>query len=113
MPPSQTPIPGGDVVMKSVEEFVQEYRATVQAAVPDEEVLAVAVLSRPGAMAGTIGAQVSGGFWLLNKMIGKRKSAGLPTNVVLGVTPTAVHVFGFAPKMSSIVLKQQAAVWPR
>ncbi len=36
--------------MKSVEEYAAAYRETDQAAVPNEQVLCVGVLSRPGGM---------------------------------------------------------------
>ncbi len=99
--------------MKSVDEYVAAYRDTVQREVPDEPVLAVGVLSRPGSMANTLLLQVSGLAALLKNRSGKQASGDLPQNVVAAVTPTRVLFFAFKPKMSSIALKGLVHSVPR
>lgn len=103
----------GARTMKTVESYAAAYRDTVQAAVPDEQVLAVAVLSRPGSMGAALLTQVSGLGALLRNRAGKAASADLPQNVVAAVTPTRVLFFSFRPKMSSIVVKDLVRAIPR
>ena len=99
--------------MKSVEEYAEAYRATVQKTVVDEPVLAVAVLSRPGSLASGLLMQVSDVGGLLRNRQGKAASAGLPQNVIAAVTPTRVLLFDFRPKMTSIVIKKLVRVISR
>lgn len=86
--------------MKSVDEYAAQYRQAVQAAVPDEEVLAVGILCRPN---GLLSAVAPGGLFM--RLAGKKKSGGLPMNVVAAVTPTRVLFFDFRPRMTSIKVK--------
>lgn len=99
--------------MQSVEQYVEKYLAVVQEAVPEEQVLAVAVLSRAGSMGAAMAAQVSGAAYLGMSKRGKAASGGLPMNVVVAATPSRVIAFDFRPKMTSIKLKGRAAEWPR
>lgn len=99
--------------MKSVEEYAAAYREIVQREVPNEQVLAVAVLSRPGSISGALLAQVSGAAALIKNKSGKSASGDLPLNVVAGATPTHVLFFAFKPKMMSIKLKGLVRAIPR
>ena len=99
--------------MKSVEEYAAAYREIVQQAVPNEQVLVVGVLSRPGSMSGALLSKVSPAAAMIKNRSGKSKSADLPLNVVAAVTPTRVLFFGFKPKMTSIKLKELAREIPR
>lgn len=99
--------------MQSVEQYIEKYLAVVQEAVPDEQVLAVAVLSRPGSMGAALVAQASGAAYLGMSKRGKDAAGGLPPNVVVAATPSRVIAFDFRPKMTSIKLKGRAAEWPR
>lgn len=99
--------------MKSVDEYSAAYRDTVQREVPDEQVLAVGVLSRPGSLGNALLMQVSGLAALLKNRAGKQASGDLPQNVVVAATPTRVLCFAFKPKMSSIALKGLVRTLPR
>lgn len=99
--------------VQSVDDYLEKYRAVVQEAVPEEQVLAVGVLSRPGSMGAALAAQGSGLAYLGMNKHGKNASGGLPTNVVVAVTPSRVIAFDFRPKMTSIKLKGRAAEWTR
>ena len=101
------------VAVQSVEHYVEKYRAVVQEAVPEEQVLAVAVLSRPGSVGAALAAQGSGLAYLGMNKHGKNASGGLPMNVVVAATATRIIAFDFRPKMTSIKLKGRAAEWPR
>jgi len=91
--------------MKSVEEYAAAYREIVQQAVPEEQVLVVGVLSRPGSLGTAMLMQVSGAAAMFKNKSGKSASADLPMNVVVAATPTRVLFFDFKPKMMSIKLK--------
>lgn len=99
--------------MKTVDTYIARYRDTVQAAVPDEQVLAVGILSRPGSLADTAVLKVSGLAFLVRNAAAKQASLGLPQNVAVAVTPTRVLFFAFRPKMQSIVLKGLVRSIPR
>ena len=99
--------------MKSIEEYVEQYMAIVQEAVPDEQVLAVAMLSRPGSMGAVLLRRASMAAAVVANHGGKDASGGLPLNVVVGLTATRVLAFDYKPKMTSIKLKGLAAEWTR
>lgn len=99
--------------MKSVEEYAAAYRETVQAAVPNEQVLCVGVLSRPGGMSGALLSHVSPAAAMIKNHSGKSASGKLPMNVVVAATPTRVLFFNFKPKMTSIKLKELVRELPR
>ena len=99
--------------MRSVESYAAAYRDTVQKEVRDEQVLAVAVLSRPGSLANTFTFKLSGAAGLFKDRQAKSASGDLPLNVVAAVTATRVLFFDFRPKMSSIVLKGLVRTIPR
>jgi hypothetical protein len=94
--------------MKSVDEYAAQYREIVQAAVPEEEVLAVGVLCRPN---GLMSAVAPGGLFI--RLAGKKKSGGLPMNVIVAVTATRVLFYDFRPRMMAIKLKGLARTLPR
>ena len=99
--------------MKTLADYTQTYAASVQAVVP-EPVLAVGVLSRPGAMGATVAGQLSGGAWLVMNHRGKKRAGGLPLNVVLALTPTSVYVFNYRPGYGGkLRVKAPVAVWRR
>ncbi len=99
--------------MKSVEEYAAAYREIVQREVPNEQVLAVGVLSRPGSLGTAMLSQVSALGALVRNKSGKSASADLPQNVVAAATPTRVLFFAFKPKMMSIKLKGLVRELPR
>ena len=79
----------------------------------DGEPRAVGIFMRPGAYGAMALMNVSGLAGLLAGRAGKKKSGGLPQNVVLGVTDDKVHVFAYKPKGTSLKLKDPIAVWDR
>ena len=79
--------------MKSVEEYVAQYMAIVQEAVPDEKVVAVAMLSRPGSMGTVLLRRASMAAAAVANHGGKDASGGLPLNVMVGLTATRVMAF--------------------
>jgi hypothetical protein len=87
--------------------------ATVQAAVPDEAVLAVGILSRPGSLMTTAVLQVSTLGALMRNASAKKAAAELPQNVVVALTATRVLFFSFRPRLQSIVLKDLVRTVPR
>jgi len=99
--------------MKSVEEYAAAYGDIVQKEVPNEQVLVVGVLSRPGSIGAALLTQVSGLAALAKNKSGKTASADLPLNVVAAATPTRVLFFAFKPRMMSIKLKGLAREIPR
>jgi hypothetical protein len=99
--------------LRSVDEYITRYRVAAQAAVPDEQVLAVGILTRTGGLSGALAAQVSGAWYLASKRRGARDAPGLPQNVAVAVTPTRLVVFEFRPSGTSIRLKRHVADWPR
>jgi hypothetical protein len=99
--------------MKSVEEYASAYREIVQREVPNEQVLVVGVLSRPGSLGTAMLTQVSGVAALARNKAGKTASADLPQNVVAAATPTRLLFFAFKPKMMSIKLKGLVRELPR
>lgn len=99
--------------MKTMADYSQTYAASLQPAVP-EAILAVGVLSRPGAMGAVLASQLSGGAWMVMNHKGKKQSGGLPQNVVLALTPTSVYVFNFKPGWGGkLKIKAPIAVWRR
>jgi hypothetical protein len=79
------------------------------------QVLAMGVLSRPGAMAGVLVGQVSGIGRMINNAGAKKKAGGLPQNVVLAVTEHHVYVFNYKPGGwgGGLKVKDPIVVWPR
>ncbi len=90
-----------------------DHLATVQAAVADETVLAVGILSRPGSLMTTAVLQVSTLGALMRNASAKRAAAELPQNVVVAITATRVLFFSFRPRLQSIVLKDLVRTVPR
>ena len=99
--------------MPSVEQYMEKYRAIAQESVPNEQVLAIAVLSRPGSMGAALAAQGSGLAAMGMNKHGKNASGGLPMNVLVCATPTRILAFDFRPTMTSIKLKGLVAEWTR
>jgi hypothetical protein len=90
-----------------------DHLATVQAAVSDETVLAVGILSRPGSLLTTAVLQVSTLGALVRNASAKKAAAELPQNVVVAITDTRVLFFSFRPRLQSIVLKELVRSVPR
>ena len=99
--------------MKSVEEYAANYRETVQAEVPGEQVIAVGAFSRPGSMMSGLVGSVSPAAGLVKNRSGKSKSDDLPMNVAVAATPTRVLFFKYKPKMTSIKLQGLVRELPR
>jgi hypothetical protein len=99
--------------MKSVETYVEMYRTAAQAAVPEEQVHAVGVVSRKGATKSMLIGQVSPLIGMIMRRRAKTKAQGLPLNMLMAVTPTRIIPFEYKPKGRSIRVGQRCAEWPR
>ena len=100
--------------MKSVEQYNEMYRQSLQAAVPDEQVLCAGILCRPGSMTGTlVGASASPLIGMIIRARGKKKAGGFPMNCVMAVTPTRLITFEYRPKGTRIKVKKKVVEWPR
>ena len=96
----------------STADLQQRYADSLQPHVP-EPILAVGLLSRVGAMGRTLLWKASPLAAMAHSQLAKKKASGLPTNVVVAVTATRVHLFDFRPKGSSIKVKGEPTVWDR
>ena len=99
--------------MRSVEQYVEKYRATVQAHVPEEQVYAVGMLTPPGTMKSVLVAQASPLAGMIMRRKGRKASGGFPMNVLMAVTPTRLITFGYKPKGFKIKVKERLTEWPR
>ena len=99
--------------MRPVEEYVEMYRSAAQAAVPEEQVYAVGVLSRRGATKNVLIGSVSPLLGLIMRRRAKTKAQGLPANVLIAVTPTRLIPFAYTPRGTRIKLGARCAEWPR
>ncbi len=100
--------------MKSVEEYVERYRATLQEAIPDEPVWGVGLVSTVGATRGALtGALASPLVGLFIRRKGAAKAKGFPTNTAIAVTPTRFVAYEYRPRGTSIKLKRLVVEWRR
>jgi hypothetical protein len=94
----------------------QKYRDLYIAACQEhvgDPVRAVAVLSRPGAMTRMGVLNISPLASGVMGMSAKKQAGGLPHNVILAVTDSALHVFDYSPKRNSVKIKGEVATWNR
>jgi hypothetical protein len=100
--------------MFDTDKYYQRYLADLAPHVQGE-IRAMGVLSRPGAMAGVMLGQISGIGRMINNAGAKKKSGGLPPNVVLAVTDTHVYVFNYKAGGwgGGLKVKDPLVVWPR
>ena len=94
------------------EKYRAKYLAAVQPHV-DGEARAVGMFSRPGSMGAALLSQASGLAGTLALRSGRRKSGGLPMNVIVAITDASVYVFDYKPKGTGIKIKDTVAVWDR
>jgi hypothetical protein len=99
--------------MKSVEQYVEMYRSTVQAAVTEEQVLAVGIMTPPGTMKSVLVSQGSPLIGMIMRRKGKKASGGFPMNFLMAVTPTRLITFGYKPRGTKIKLEERLTEWPR
>ncbi|MCU1396340.1 MAG: hypothetical protein JWM34_4768 [Ilumatobacteraceae bacterium] len=98
--------------MKSIQNHIENYRNTVQAAWPHEQILAVGIFSRSGAMKSLAIGQISPLAGMVMRSSSKKRANGLPQNVVMGITQTRLLTFQYKPRGTSIRLKKMVAEWP-
>src|SRR5687768_1575161 len=99
--------------MRSVEEHVENYRSAIQAAIPEEQVIAVGMLAPPGTMKSVLVGQASPLIGMIMRRKGKKASGGFPMNVLMAVTPTRLITFGYRPKGTKIKVEERLTEWPR
>ena len=99
--------------MKSVEEYIETYRAALQAAIPDEQVWGVGLLSTVGATKSAMTGFVSPLAGMIMRRKGKNKAPGFPMNVAVAITPSRIISYAYRPSYTQIKLKQRVAEWPR
>ena len=99
--------------MKSVEQYVEIYRSAVQEQLPEEQVIAVGMLTPPGTMKSVLVGQASPLIGMIMRRKGKKASGGFPMNVLMAVTPTRLVTFGYKPKGTKIKVKDRLTEWPR
>jgi hypothetical protein len=93
-----------------------KYRARYLAAVDghvEGEARAVGMFSRPGSMGAALMSQGSALASTIARLSGKKKSGGLPMNVIVAATNDSVYVFDYKPKGTGIKIKDTVAVWDR
>jgi len=99
--------------MKSVQHYLEMYRSAAQNAVPDEAVLAVGLVTRPGATKGVLVGQVSPVVGMMMRHSGKKKSGGFPLNALMAVTATRLISFEYRPRASKVKILAKVAEWHR
>lgn len=100
--------------MKSVEEYVERYRQTLQEAIPEEPVWGVGLMCTVGATKSALtGALVSPLAGLIMRRKGANKAKGFPMNSAIAVTPTRFIAFEYRPRATGIKLKRRVVEWPR
>jgi hypothetical protein len=99
--------------MKSVEDYVENYRAALQEGIPDEQVWGFGLMSTIGATKSTMTGMISPLAGMIMRRSGKKKAPGFPTSVVVAVTPSRIISYSYRPSYSRIKLKKRIAEWPR
>jgi len=100
--------------MKSIEHYMELYRAAAQKAVPEEQVLCFGLLTLPGAMKNVVmGAAGSPLIAMIMRKKAKKKAGGFPNNTLMAVTPTRIVSFEYVPRGTKIKIKKKVADWPR
>ena len=100
--------------MKSIEHYMELYRAAAQKAVPEEQVLCFGLLTLPGAMKNVVmGAARSPLIAMIMRKKAKKKAGGFPNNTLMAVTPTRLVSFEYVPRGNKVKIKKKVADWPR
>ena len=79
----------------------------------EEPVLACGLFTSSGGMTALGVGKVSPLAGMFVKSAGKKKAAGYPSNVMVTITPSKVHIFSFKHKRSGAEVKQPVDVWDR
>ncbi|MCU1391188.1 MAG: hypothetical protein JWL72_4526 [Ilumatobacteraceae bacterium] len=98
--------------MKSVQHYIDMYRTTAQYAVPEEQVLAVGVLTRAGSMKSMAVSQLSPLAGMIMRHRQKKRANGFPLTVLMAVTPTRLISFHYKPRGTSVKIVRKVAEWP-
>jgi hypothetical protein len=102
----------GDLVDEKGMQYMLGMIDSVQPHV-DEPVLACGAFSTAGSLTSVGVGKISPLASMLMRKKGKSKSGGLPTNVLVAVTATKAHIFGFSPRGSHVVVKNKVDEWDR
>lgn len=95
-----------DQRMKSLEQYLASYHQAVQAAIPDEPVLAVGMLSVVGSTKSIVTGLISPLAGMLQRNKGRKLAVGFPNNVLIAVTPARLIAFDYRPTASSVKIKR-------
>lgn len=98
--------------MPDNERYKQQYMAEIQPHV-QEQVVAVGMLNRAGAMARMGVRKVSPLASMVMGKKAKNASGGMPENVLVGITPTKVHLFSFKFRGRGVAVKELVDTWDR
>ena len=105
-----------DISPEKQAEWQEKYKEAVQPYADGEEVLAVGPFQRTGQYLMTIpliGQLMGLILYLVYSLSHKKRSAGLPSNYLLVVTPSKVRALKYAPRGYSVNVKHEVAVWDR
>ena len=101
------------VGVRSAQQYMEMYRAAVQAAVPDEQVIAVGIVARPGNTKSMLFSQLSPAVGMIMRSGAKKRAGGFPHSALMAVTPTRLVSFEHRPKGRSVKLRRKVAEWHR
>jgi hypothetical protein len=96
----------------SNDEYRRGWTATCQERVA-EPVQGILGISRAGSLTRLGVGKISPITSALMGSASKAATGNLPQNVLVAITDTNLHVFSYRQKRTSIVLKDELAVWPR
>jgi hypothetical protein len=103
-----------DISPEVAEEYKQKYKEAAEPHV-DEDVLAVGPFRRTGAGTryGISKMQVGALAYGASTLLSKKKGGGLPSQVLLVVTPTKLVALDYKPRGRGFKVKGPAAAWER
>lgn len=89
------------------------YRATLQEAIPQEQVWGIGLLSTVGAAKSMMMGFISPLAGVFVRRKGRKMAPGFPLNVAIAVTESRIIIYGYRPSYTKIKLKRRVAEWPR
>ena len=93
-------------------EWERRYRDALQPRL-DEPVLAGGLFYRTGGLSALAIGPLAGLAERVSRRLGRRGAGGWPSQFLLAVTPTRVHVFGCSTAYGNVKAKGELAAWSR